>query len=76
LPSDTEPGGAPQSADFVYHAHALGVKAVPVSAIGDDDLGRGIVEKNKPIEFSNRIISFMCLKSGAMPVLPDHLCRF
>jgi len=38
LPEGRQLGGAP--ANFAYHGAALGARGVPVSRIGDDDLGR------------------------------------
>ena len=41
LPSGRHLGGAP--ANFAYHAAQLGARAVTVSAVGDDELGREIL---------------------------------
>lgn len=41
LPAGKQLGGAP--ANFAYHARALGVDGVPVSAVGEDELGREIL---------------------------------
>jgi len=38
LPEGKQLGGAP--ANFAYHAQALGGSGFPISAVGDDDLGR------------------------------------
>lgn len=43
LPEGRKIGGAP--ANFAYHAGQFGFDSLAVSAIGDDDLGREIVEK-------------------------------
>src|SRR5947209_661593 len=43
LPSGAQLGGAP--ANFAYHAHALGAEAWVVSRVGDDALGREIVQR-------------------------------
>ena len=43
LPEGKRPGGAP--ANLVYHAANNGVRAVAVTAVGDDPLGREIVER-------------------------------
>ncbi len=43
LPAGKQLGGAP--ANFAYHAHALGAQAVVVSRVGDDALGREILER-------------------------------
>ena len=42
LPDGKKPGGAP--ANFVYHAAQNGVKATAVTAVGDDELGRELVQ--------------------------------
>ena len=43
LPAGKQLGGAP--ANFAYHAHALGAEALVVSRVGDDALGREILER-------------------------------
>lgn len=43
LPEGKQLGGAP--ANFAYHAQALGARGVPVSCVGDDDLGREILDR-------------------------------
>lgn len=43
LPDGREIGGAP--ANFAYHAGRSGLKALAVSAVGDDPLGRELTEK-------------------------------
>jgi fructokinase len=43
LPSGKQLGGAP--ANFAYHAHALGAEARVVSRVGDDSLGREILDR-------------------------------
>lgn len=43
LPGGKQLGGAP--ANFAYHAHALGAKALVVSRVGDDVLGREILKR-------------------------------
>lgn len=43
LPAGKQLGGAP--ANFAYHAHALGADALVVSRVGDDALGREILER-------------------------------
>lgn len=42
LPDGKKPGGAP--ANFVYHAAQNGVEATAVTAVGDDELGRELVQ--------------------------------
>jgi fructokinase len=43
LPAGPQLGGAP--ANFAYHAHALGGKASVVTRVGNDDLGKEILER-------------------------------
>ena len=43
LPGGKQLGGAP--ANFAYHARALGAAACPVSRVGDDALGREILDR-------------------------------
>src|SRR5436305_671310 len=43
LPAGKQLGGAP--ANFAYHAHALGAEAWPVSRVGDDALGRELLDR-------------------------------
>ena len=43
LPEGRQLGGAP--ANFAYHSARMGMNAVVVSAIGDDSLGREIIER-------------------------------
>ncbi len=43
LPSGKQLGGAP--ANFAYHAQALGAEGIVVSCVGDDDLGREVLDR-------------------------------
>lgn len=43
LPTGQQLGGAP--ANFAYHAHALGAKAMVVSCVGKDALGKELLER-------------------------------
>jgi fructokinase len=43
LPAGKQLGGAP--ANFAYHAHALGAEGIVVSRVGDDQLGREVIER-------------------------------
>ena len=45
LPEDKKLGGAP--CNFVYHAHQQVAKGMALSAIGDDKLGKEIIEMLK-----------------------------
>lgn len=55
LPEGKQLGGAP--ANFTYHAHALGAEAHLISRIGDDALGREILERLGPLDFSLDTVS-------------------
>ena len=54
LPSGPQLGGAP--ANFVYHASALGARASLVTRVGNDDLGKTIVERFEQIEIADDTI--------------------
>ena len=43
LPTGPQLGGAP--ANFAYHAAALGARAMMVTRVGDDDLGREVISR-------------------------------
>ena len=43
LPSGKKAGGAP--INFVYHASCLGAEGYAISAVGDDELGKEIVDE-------------------------------
>lgn len=47
LPAGKQLGGAP--ANFAYHAHALGAEALVVSRVGDDALGRKILDRLRSV---------------------------
>ena len=55
FPTGKRAGGAP--ANFVYHASALGAQGVAISAVGDDALGREILQ-----ELDKNHISYVCEK--------------
>lgn len=50
LPAGRQLGGAP--ANFAYHAHALGGSGIIVSAVGDDALGREIIQQLHGMELN------------------------
>jgi fructokinase len=50
LPTGPQLGGAP--ANFAYHAHALGATASLVTRVGNDDLGKAILERFEQIEIA------------------------
>jgi fructokinase len=55
LPTGRQLGGAP--ANFAYHARALGANGVPVSRVGDDDLGREILRRLASLGLDTRYVS-------------------
>src|SRR5687767_8854055 len=54
LPSGKQLGGAP--ANFAYHAAQLGADARIVSAVGDDDLGREILDRQRALALDTPLI--------------------
>lgn len=50
LPGGRKMGGAP--ANFAFHARQLGADASPVSRVGDDDLGREILDRIRRLGLS------------------------
>lgn len=55
LPAGRQLGGAP--ANFAYHAHALGAEALVVSRVGNDALGREIIDRLRGLGLSTRGIT-------------------
>ncbi len=55
LPAGRQLGGAP--ANFAYHAQALGAESVVVSAVGDDSLGRDLIEQLERIGLDDGFIA-------------------
>jgi len=55
LPDAKKLGGAP--ANFAYHAQALGGKGVVVSCVGNDELGREILERLEQLGLSRDYIA-------------------
>lgn len=54
LPSGPQLGGAP--ANFAYHAHALGASAQIITRVGDDRLGREIVEQFRAMDLPDALV--------------------
>jgi fructokinase len=54
LPMERKPGGAPMN--VAYHLHKLGIQCSLVSALGDDEAGRELVNFLKSIELSTDYI--------------------
>jgi fructokinase len=55
LPTGKQLGGAP--ANFAYHAKALGANGLPVSRVGDDNLGREILGRLTSLGLDTRYVS-------------------
>jgi fructokinase len=54
LPAGPQLGGAP--ANFAYHAHALGATASLVTRVGNDDLGKAILDRIGQIKIADDTI--------------------
>lgn len=54
FPGGRQLGGAP--ANFAYHAHAQGADSFVVSAVGDDELGKEIIEKLQHLGLDTRFL--------------------
>lgn len=68
LPTGKKAGGAP--INFVYHASRLGAEGYAISAVGDDGLGREILE-----ELDNNSIRYLIEKVLIRPERYRLLCR-
>ncbi|MBM3823696.1 MAG: carbohydrate kinase [Verrucomicrobia bacterium] len=55
LPAGRQLGGAP--ANFAHHANALGARALPVSAVGDDAWGREAGERLQSAGLDTRLLA-------------------
>jgi fructokinase len=54
MPAGKQLGGAP--ANFAHHARALGAEAVVITRVGEDDLGREILERFKQSEIDAGVV--------------------
>jgi fructokinase len=66
LPEGKELGGAP--CNFVYHAQKQGAKAFALSAIGDDEYGKEILEVLKAKDVSSELIQINGHPTGTVDV--------
>ncbi len=66
LPEGKKLGGAP--CNFVYHAQKQGAKAFALSAIGDDDYGKEILEVLKVKDVSSELIQINGHPTGTVDV--------
>lgn len=69
LPEGKKIGGAP--ANFAYHVSQLGLPSCVVSAVGDDDLGREIVE-NLTSKGVDQLIEVVSYPTGVVQVELDQ----
>jgi fructokinase len=67
LPDSKLLGGAP--ANFAYHCHALGADAKVLSAIGDDQLGREIMDELNARQINTGFIDTNSYPTGTVDVL-------
>jgi fructokinase len=54
FPGGAEIGGAP--GNFAYHAQAIGGEAIVVSAVGNDERGKGIIDRFRAMSLTTRYI--------------------
>lgn len=69
LPEGRKLGGAP--ANFAYHVSQFGLKGCAISAIGDDELGREIVDTFKNVKL-NHILPVVEQPTGTVQVTLDE----
>lgn len=69
LPAGKQLGGAP--ANFAWHATQLGANGVPVSCVGNDDLGREIPEKLRTMGLDCAYIECVDAETGTVSVRLD-----
>ena len=70
LPEGKKIGGAP--ANFAYHVSQFGLPSCVVSAVGDDALGKEILE-NLSTKGMNMLINTVPYPTGTVPVSYTHL---
>ncbi len=70
LPGGRQLGGAP--ANFAYHAHALGAEALVVSRVGNDALGREILERLRSLGLrTDGVTTDLSVPTGTVSVTLD-----
>ena len=69
LPGGKQLGGAP--ANFGYHMHALGAESRVVSAVGDDPLGREILDRLASLGLPTDLIATASAPTGTVSVRLD-----
>jgi fructokinase len=71
LPEGKKLGGAP--ANFAYHAQALGAQSFVISAVGDDSLGKEIVDQLNDIKLETNYIEISHIyPTGTVEVKVDE----
>lgn len=71
FPEGKRLGGAP--ANFAYHASKLGAKGITISAVGDDELGKEILEELAKVSLDTRQIQIVnCYPTGTVKVELDE----
>ena len=69
LPEGRKLGGAP--ANFAYHVSQFGLNGCAISAIGDDELGKEIIDKFKAVSL-NHIFPVVEQPTGTVKVILDN----
>lgn len=62
-------GGAP--ANFVYHATQLGMEAIAVTSLGDDELGKELKEKLDALDVRSLVKIHKDFKTGVVKAFPQ-----
>jgi fructokinase len=71
LPQGKQLGGAP--ANFAYHAQALGARSYVISAVGNDPLGKEILEHLNGVDLNQDFIEIVSeYPTGTVDVHLDH----
>jgi fructokinase len=71
LPSGPRLGGAP--ANFAYHAAALGARAMVVTRVGDDDLGREVIRRFAQADLPRETVQVdLARRTGTVAVTLDE----
>lgn len=68
-PHGRQLGGAP--ANFAYHVHAQGIAAAPISAVGDDDLGRDLLAELRSRDVDTSLIATVDRPTSTVDVALD-----
>jgi fructokinase len=71
MPTGKQPGGAP--CNFSFHASQVGCESYMISAVGDDDQGKELVEAINSLGITNRYIQTNSYKTGYVSVALNRL---